>query len=183
MPAGRGGNNHARGRFATAALLLAGLLAGLPAWQPAAAQDLAAPEAAAMPAPSGLLNLTQRGIPAEATAENGVLARDRALAAGRRIAWDRLVAEAGAPPINLSDGQIENLVSSIVIEQERTSPTRYTGRITVRFQRRPGALGTRVAGAGPGRDRGARRVGGIGAGAIEPGLQLAGGRRHLSFHG
>jgi hypothetical protein len=152
MPAGRGGNNHARGRFATAALLLAYMSLGLPlgllAWHPAAAQDLAAPDSAAMPAPSGLLNLTQRGIPAEATAENGVLARDRALASGRRIAWDRLVAEVGASPINLSDSQIENLVSSIVIEQERTSPTRYTGRITVNFSqsRVRSALGSRLPG-------------------------------------
>ena len=66
IPAGRGGNNHARGRFATAALLLACVSLGLPAWQPVAALDLAAPDSAAMPAPSGLLNLTLRGIPDEA---------------------------------------------------------------------------------------------------------------------
>lgn len=79
------------------------------------------------------VNPTQRGVPAEATAENGVLARDKALAAGRRAAWQRLLTEAGASGPTLSDGQIEDMVSSIVIEEERTSPTRYAGRITVNF--------------------------------------------------
>lgn len=130
-PVGRGGNNHARALFATAALLLAGMAAGA-----AGAQGLPPPDSEGMPAIESagpVLNLSQHGVPAEATAENGVLARERALAAGRRTAWERLLAEAGAPPIQLSDSQIENLVSSIVIEQERTSPTRYSGRITVNF--------------------------------------------------
>lgn len=91
----------------------------------------AGPGAPSAAAPA--LNLRQQGVPAEATAENGVVAREQALAAGRRLAWDRLVAEAGAPAIPLSDSQIENLVASIVIEQERPSPTRYSGRITVNF--------------------------------------------------
>jgi hypothetical protein len=100
-------------------------------------------QAAASPAGP---NLSQRGIPAEATAENGVLARERALASGRRLAWEKLAAEAGASPGALSDSRIEAMVSSIVIEQERISPTRYTGRITVNFD--PGrvraALGSRA---------------------------------------
>jgi hypothetical protein len=33
----------------------------------------------------------------------------------------------------LSDAQIEAMVASIIIEEERTSPTRYAGRITVNF--------------------------------------------------
>ncbi|WP_235907822.1 hypothetical protein [Siccirubricoccus phaeus] len=90
---------------------------------------------------------TQRGVPAEATAENGVLAREQALASGRRIAWERYLAELGQSGPNLSDRQIENLVSSIVIEQERTAPTRYTGRITVNFN--PGRV-QRVLGGGGG---------------------------------
>ncbi|WP_128080094.1 hypothetical protein [Roseicella frigidaeris] len=124
------------------------------AW-PAAAQTPAAEPAAAPaigPEAAGpVLNLVQRGIPAEASAENGVLARERALAAGRRTAWERLATEAGTTAPNLSDSQIDNMVSSIVIEQERTSPTRYAGRITVNFNgnRVRGALAGRVPGLAP----------------------------------
>lgn len=114
---------------------------------PAAAPFTAAPAAEAPPP----LNLSQRGIPAEASAENGVLARDKALAAGRRLAWEKALSEAGLPATTLSDQRIEGLVSSIVIEQERTAPTRYTGRITVNFDpnRVRGVLGgnTTVPGA------------------------------------
>ena len=133
------GFNHARRAVATAAaLLLMAVLAPLPALAQFAAPDQTATSA-------GVPNLTQRGIPAEATAENGVLARERALASGRRLAWEKLAAEAGAPAGNLSDRRIEGMVSSIVIEQERTSPTRYTGRITVNFDanRVRSALGSR----------------------------------------
>lgn len=122
---------------------------------PAAAQ-LPAPEPTTAPvvAPESagpVLNLVQRGIPAEASAENGVLAKERALAAGRRAAWERLATEAGTTAPNLSDSQIDNMVSSIVIEQERTSPTRYAGRITVNFNgnRVRGALAGRVPGLAP----------------------------------
>lgn len=75
---------------------------------------------------------TQRGVPAEATAENGVIARERAFTAGRRAAWERIASSAGVTR-SLSDSQIESMVTSIIIEEERTSPTRYTGRITVNF--------------------------------------------------
>lgn len=100
---------------------------------PASAQDepLGAPQETRPTSSNG--GLTQRGVPAEAVAENGVQAREKALAAGRRIAWERLLAETGQPGGTLSDQQIENMVSSIVIEQERTGPTRYSGRITVNF--------------------------------------------------
>ncbi|RYI80842.1 MAG: hypothetical protein EON47_23740, partial [Acetobacteraceae bacterium] len=81
---------------------------------PAAAPFTAAPAAEAPPP----INLSQRGIPAEASAENGVLARDKALAAGRRLAWEKALSEAGLPATTLSDQRIEGLVSSIVIEQE-----------------------------------------------------------------
>ena len=114
-----------------------------PVRQPAAA--------AATEPPAASLNLTQRGIPAEASAENGVLAKEQALAAGRRAAWAKLLAEAGTTGPNLSDKQIDDMVSSIVIEQERISPTRYTGRITVNFSanRVRSALGGRVPGLAP----------------------------------
>lgn len=144
--ADRRGLNHARGAAATA--VAAALLLAVAAAAPARAQTFS-PEPSAAPAAGGP-SLTQRGVPAEATAENGVLARERALASGRRIAWEKLAAEAGAPAGSLSDSRIEAMVTSIVIEQERISPTRYTGRITVNFDpnRVRAALGSRGAVAG-----------------------------------
>lgn len=113
------------------------MLAPVPA---ARAQDEAA-------APPAVVSFTQRGVPAEATAENGVIARERALANGRRAAWER-IASAGGSTRTLSDAQIEAMVSSIIIEEERTSPTRYTGRITVNFN--PGRARAYVSGGGSG---------------------------------
>ncbi len=152
---GRREINHARRAAATAARLFrtaaaaaaaAALLAAALVAAPASAQPFPAEQSAAPAGP----NLTQRGIPAEATAENGVLARERALASGRRLAWEKLAAEAGASPGSLSDARIEAMVSSIVIEQERVTPTRYTGRITVNFDpnRVRSALGSRGGGGG-----------------------------------
>lgn len=143
--ASRRGFNHARRTAATAARIgaaavVAALLATVAA-PPASAQFAAPDQSAALGGPS----LTQRGIPAEATAENGVLARERAHASGRRLAWEKLAAEAGAPAGSLSDSRIEAMVASIVIEQERITNTRYAGRITVNFDagRVRGALGSR----------------------------------------
>lgn len=136
-----------------AAGLVAGMLLALAAGQagaqvppPYAGQPAAPAEPAAVS-----LSFTQRGVPAEASAENGVLAKERALAAGRRAAWEKLLAEAGTSGPSLSDGQIDDMVNSIVIEQERTSPTRYSGRITVNFNpnRVRGALGSRIPGLAP----------------------------------
>lgn len=78
--------------------------------------------------------LVQRGVPAEATAENAVLARDRAHAGARRIAWQRMMEQTGGaagptPP----DSQLENMVAALIVEEERTTPTRYSGRLTVQF--------------------------------------------------
>ena len=113
---------------------------------------LAGEPAAAVAEPSAAsLSFTQRGVPAGASAENGVLAKEKALAAGRRAAWAKLLAEAGTSGPNLSDQQIDDMVSSIVIEEERTSPTRYSGRITVNFNpnRVRSQLGGRVPGLAP----------------------------------
>ncbi len=76
--------------------------------------------------------LVQRGIPAEATADNAVQARERAFAAARRAAWQRLAAATGTTQ-NPSDSQLESMVSAIIVESERTTPTRYVGRLTVQF--------------------------------------------------
>ncbi|MFC7475867.1 hypothetical protein ACFQS7_15965 [Dankookia sp. GCM10030260] len=144
----------ASSRGARLALTL-GLVLAIPAGAPAFAQlpppSAGQPAAAAAEPPAVTLNLTQRGVPAEASAENGVLAKERALAAGRRAAWAKLLAEAGTSGPSLSDQQIDDMVSSIVIEEERPSPTRYSGRITVNFNagRVRGALGGRVPGLAP----------------------------------
>ncbi len=134
------GKNHAAARFATAMLATAMLLLA----------PMAAPRAQDEPAPAAV-SFTQRGVPAEATAENGVIARERALANGRRAAWQR-IAEAAGSTRSLSDSQIEAMTTSIIIEEERTSPTRYTGRITVNFNpsRARGYLGTASAEGGEG---------------------------------
>lgn len=87
----------------------------------------------ALPAQAQQPEYSQRGVPAEATAENGVVARDRALASARRIAWGRVAGDNAAR--GLTDAQIEALVESIVIEEERTGPTRYAGVVTVNFRR------------------------------------------------
>jgi hypothetical protein len=140
----------ASSRGATLVLAL-GLVLGAPLAFAQLAPPAGLPAAAVAEPPAASLNLTQRGVPAEASAENGVLAKEKALAAGRRAAWAKLLAEAGTTGPNLSDSQIDDLVSSIVIEEERTSPTRYSGRITVNFSsnRVRSQLGGRVPGLAP----------------------------------
>lgn len=77
--------------------------------------------------------LTQRGVPAEAAAEDAVAARERAHANARRIAFQRLAEALGTTAPAWPDSQIEPLVAAMVIEEERTTATRYIGRLTVRF--------------------------------------------------
>lgn len=146
------GKNHAAALIATALLVLA------PA--PAPAQD--APAA---------VSFTQRGVPAEATAENAVIARERALAAGRRAAWERIAAATGASR-SLSDAQIEAMVSSIIIEEERTTPTRYAGRITVNFN--PARARAMTGGAGVAEGATAPPGAPAGEGTAQPRPQAAG---------
>jgi len=154
--AGRTGKHHFPLLFATMALLLA--------WPGTAAraQDDAALEAPSAPTPPPV-SYTQRGVPAEASAENGVIAREQGLAAGRRAAWNRLAAGLGITR-SPSDAQIESMVSSMVIEEERTFPTRYAGRITVNFN--PSRV--RAFGGGGGGD--------VAAGGGQPGGTDPGGR-------
>lgn len=121
---------QARGKNHVATLIATALLVAAPIGA-VRAQDDPALSAAPAAAPAAV-SFTQRGVPAEATAENGVVARERALANGRRAAWERIASAAGVTR-SLTDAQIESMVSSIIIEEERTSPTRYTGRITVNF--------------------------------------------------
>lgn len=104
--------NASTGRGALLATLLLGALC-LPAW----GQDNP---------------LVQRGVAAEATAENAVQARERAFVAARRAAWQRLAAATGSSQ-NPSDAQLESMTRAIIVESERTSGTRYVGRLTVQF--------------------------------------------------
>ena len=69
-----------------------------------------------------LPNIIERGVPAEAVAENAVVARERALAAGQREAYRRIAARAGLPP-TATDAEIDALVEAITIEEERSTRT------------------------------------------------------------
>lgn len=74
------------------------------------------------------------GIEVDISASTTAAARETAWRRAQREAWGRL----NGP--NLSDSQIESLVSAIVIEQERTAPGRYIAKLGVIFDR------TRAAG-------------------------------------
>jgi hypothetical protein len=139
--------NH---RLALAATLL------LAATAPAGAQFLQAPRnVAPTPVPSPLappqpdagMAFTQRNIPAEATAADAVQAKERAFIIGRRIAWQQLAGQSGLGAANLTDAQIDDLVSSIIVESERVTPRGYAGRITVNFA--PDRVRALLAGRAP----------------------------------
>ena len=139
-----GGHNHARRLRAIALAAALGCVIGLPIAARAEGDEPSAP-AAETP-------LIQRNIPAEATAENAVLARDRALVAGQRIAYEQMAASLGLPA-NASDNDIQALVASLVIESERITPRGYAARITVNFNAPGGAaaaLGAQVPPPVPG---------------------------------
>lgn len=125
------------------------LLAAIPLWM----------AAAAMAQDTGL---RQTGIPVEATAADAVQARDVALAGGRRAALNRLAAAVGTTAPSLSDRQIDGMVASIQIEEERVTSTRYTGRITVVFNNSArSVLGSGVTGGTTGVDAGMGAPGGM----------------------
>ncbi len=127
----RRGNNHARVAFAMRAL---GLLAFL----------LMAPMAVTQGARAQDNPLVQRGVPAEATAETAVLAREQALNAGQRLAYERMAAALGMST-SASAAQIDSMVRSLIIESERISARTYTARITVNFNpQRVAAAGGRL---------------------------------------
>lgn len=94
--------------------------------------------------------LVQRGVAAEATAADAVQARERAFAAARRTAWQRLAAATGSTQ-NPSDSQLEAMTRAIIVESERTSGTRYVGRLTVQFASGTAGVsgGSAIAGAPP----------------------------------
>ena len=98
----------------------------------------------------------QRGVPAEATAANAVVAKERAIANAQRLAYQRYAAATGANP-NASASQIESMVTSMVVEQERSTLNGYSGRYTIRFR----GAGTSSSGA-------ATASAGSGGGALPP---------------
>lgn len=52
---------------------------------------------------------------------------------GWRLLWAKYHGGGGAP--GLSDGQLDSMVSAVVIEDEQISPTRYIGRLGILFDR------------------------------------------------
>lgn len=80
------------------------------------------------------------GVPADATAANAAQAQSTALANAQRIGFERLVRRVtpteelgriGLPSV--TPQQLDTLVNSVDVEDERRSSTRYIGRVTVRF--------------------------------------------------
>lgn len=80
------------------------------------------------------------GVPADATAANAAQAQATALANAQRIGFERLVRRVtpqeeltriGQPAV--TPQQLDTLVNSVDVEDERRSSTRYIGRVTVRF--------------------------------------------------
>ncbi|MBO6767778.1 MAG: heavy-metal-associated domain-containing protein [Erythrobacter sp.] len=69
------------------------------------------------------------GIEVDVRADTGAEAREQAWEEAQRLAWERL----DGP--ELSDSQIEGLVSAIVIERERLGPKRYIATLGVVFDR------------------------------------------------
>jgi len=102
--------------------------------------------------------LVQRGVPAEATAANAVAARELAHASAARVAFQRMAEALGTPSAAPPASQLDRMVAAIIIEEERTTATRYIGRVTVQFS--PGAVsqalgrsipaGPQMGGAAPG---------------------------------
>jgi hypothetical protein len=80
-------------------------------------------------------SFVQRGVTVETTAENAVVARTKALTAAQRQAYDKMASELGFTR-SASDSQIESMVDSIIVEQERATRSGYNGRLTVNFNQR-----------------------------------------------
>lgn len=80
------------------------------------------------------------GVYVDETAANAAAAQQAGLAAAQRVGFERLVrrltipdelAQRGVPQVE--SATLDRLVSSVDIEEERRSGTRYIGRLTVRF--------------------------------------------------
>jgi hypothetical protein len=96
---------------------------------------------------------TVSGVQVDQTATNAASAQESAFAGGRRAAFDRLVRrltipeELSARAAPAPDATaLDRLVLSVDVADERRSSTRYTGRLTVRFD--PGGVRTLLRGQG-----------------------------------
>ena len=69
------------------------------------------------------------GVEVDVTAETGTAAREEAWIEAQRLAWEKI----DGP--ELSDSQIQSMVSAIVVERERLGPTRYIATLGVIFDR------------------------------------------------
>lgn len=91
------------------------------------------------------------GVTVDATAADAAQAQAQALAAAQRQAYARLVrrvtlpADAARAP-QVTPAQLEGLVASVDVNDERRSSTRYIGRVTVRFE--ANSVRTLLRGAG-----------------------------------
>lgn len=111
-------------------ILFAGLL-GLAASAPAEAQGVRPERRAANP-------FTVSGVPVDASAESAAAARPIAIAEGQRRAFTQLLRRLTLPEDHgrlprPSEAVLNQSVAGFEIDEERTSPTRYIGRITVSF--------------------------------------------------
>ena len=131
-------------RFPSARLLLAGaaaiaLAGGAALWAQVEGERGIAPVAASDDFEIGGIEVDTRGDNAEAARQAGWLE-------AQRLAWKKL----GGPAI--ADGQLQSLVSAIVIDQERVGPRRYVATLGVIFDRQRAA---RLLGEGGERARSA----------------------------
>lgn len=112
-------------RLVAGAALIGGLIGALAATGPAAAQsDL---ERALF---------TVEGVQVEATGATSAAARDVAFQRGQRQALERLAAQVGATgfdPSIVGEVQLQQVIQSFRMTEERTSPGRYAGTMTVVF--------------------------------------------------
>lgn len=128
-------------------------------------------------AQEGGSGFTQRGITVETSAENAVIARNRAIASAQRQAYEKMASELGFSR-SASDSQIDSLVDSIIVEQERATRTGYNGRLTVNFNPRrvsnfagiSSGGGAAVAGGAPGSTSGASPSGTSANAAFNPAI-------------
>lgn len=119
--------------------------------------------------------LVQRGVPAEATAANAVAAREVAHASAARIAFQRMAEGLGEPRAAPPDSQLDRMVAAIIIEEERTTATRYIGRVTVQFSAGAvsAALGRTIGGGGVAGGAAPGAGAGAGAGGLALNIPMA----------
>ena len=117
-------------------LLLAGF--GLLASPAEAAVPFAPAAPAAAPAPQPLDLFTVGGVKVDASAESATAARDLAMSQGRSLAWAKLYRRFTATALwgklsSVPDTQLQRLMRSFEVANERRSTTRYLAEMTFHF--------------------------------------------------